>query len=560
MNTTILVIIAALVALGIGAVVVYLIMKARLATFAATTQNLETEKEQWLKELAERKEEAASAQTTVQQLMQEKSALQREVELSKERLAEKDLAIGKLEQDKESLNEVIDQQQKATFEAQGECNTARKELELLNKQFDEIQSLLAQKEEQRALLAGQLDSQKQANAEVSTARNTALRELDILKEQMRLNDEERAKALDQQLQLAKEQLQNATQEILKQREEALSKTNAEQLGNVVTPLKEQLEAMQRQVADNIKTSVENKTSLEEAIKNLMLRTQEIGNDANNLAKALRNETKTQGNWGEMILMQLLESSGLEEGKHYDTQTLLRDASGKAVLHDETGRKLIPDVVVHYPDGKDCVIDSKVSLSAFLDYCKTDDPKEKEQALARHLTSVRKHVKELCDKDYTSYIRPPRVAMNYTIMFIPNESAMQLALQHDRDLWNEAFEKGICITSQQNLLVLLRMIQIAWVQVQQAQNQEEIFAQARKLLDRVSDFVERFDKVGEQIQKANDNFNSAKDKLYNGQQSIVKAANDMQKLGAKTSAKKQLPEPLLWKPAQEDDPLLGNKFQ
>ena len=223
------------------------------------------------------------------------------------------------------------------------------------------------------------------------------------------------------------------------------------MGNVVTPLKEQLEAIQKQVTENIKTTTDNKASIEKAIDELLKRTLEIGNDANNLARALKNESKTQGNWGELILEKLLESSGLEEGVHYDRQTTIRDNTGKPVFHDETGKRLIPDVIIHYPDGKDCIIDSKVSLSDYLDYCNAETDDVREQALKRHIISIRKHVKELAGKDYSSYIQPPHQRLNYTIMFVPNEFATQLALQNDRMLWRESFDKGIFITSEQNKL-------------------------------------------------------------------------------------------------------------
>ena len=411
-----------------------------------------------------------------------------------------------------------------------------KELELTKQQEQKNLESITQ-------LRKDIDARIAENANIQSQRDTAQKEVAILKEQMQQNKEEQAKALQQQLAMAKEQLQNATQQILKQREEALSKTNVEQIGHVVTPLKEQLEAIQKQVTESIKTTTDNKASLERAIEDLMKQTKSISDDANNLTRALRNESKTQGNWGEMILEQLLENSGLEKDVHYELQTTLRDASGKAITHDDTGKRLVPDVIVHYPDGKDCIIDSKVSLNDFVDYCNAQDEDEKDKALTRHLTSVKKHVKELISKDYSSYIKAPRTAMNYVIMFVPNDSAMQLALQHDSTLWRDAFDKGICITSEQNLLILLRMIKMAWTQVQQAQNQQEVFDQARKLLDRVADFIERFDKVGEQINKANETFNGAKNKLYDGQQSVIKAAKEMEKLGAKTSNKKQLPEPL-----------------
>ena len=439
----------------------------------------------------------------------------------------------------------------AYFMMKAKNASLEKELELTQQQ--EQKNLESQNELKNTIdqLRKDIDAKVAENANIQAQRDTAQKEISILKEQMQINKEEQAKALQQQLAMAKEQLQNATQEILKQREESLGKTNVEQIGHVVTPLKEQLEAIQKQVNESIKTTTDNKASLERAIEDLMKQTKSISDDANNLTRALRNESKTQGNWGEMILEQLLENSGLKKDEQYELQTTLRDASGKAVTHDETGKRLIPDVVVHYPDGKDCIIDSKVSLNDYIDYCHAQDEEEKEKALAKHITSVKKHVKELYTKDYSSYIKQPRTALNYVIMFVPNDSAMQLALQNDTTVWRDAYEKGVCITSEQNLLILLRMIKLAWTQVQQAQNQQEVFDQARKLLDRVADFVERFKKVGDQIAKASESFSNAKDKLYEGQQSIVKAANDMVKLGAKTSPNKQLPEPSDWNPTDTE---------
>lgn len=506
-------IIIAVVILTIGCLITYLIMKAKNATLTVAIQKHVDEADSLRKTLSNKETELSAALGNNTELLSEKSAVEKELELMRQQVSEKSEALAKQEQKSgESQNE-------------------------LKQTITQLQK--------------DLEARLKEKAEVQSQRDSAQKEVSILKEQMQKNEQERAEALSKQLALAKEQLQNATQEILKQREEALSKTNVEQIGNVVTPLKEQLEAIQKQVADNIKTTTDNRASLERAIEDLMKQTKSISDDANNLTKALKNESKTQGTWGEMILEQLLESSGLVKDVHYELQTTLRDASGKAVTHDDTGKRLIPDVIVHYPDGKDCIIDSKVSLKDYVDYCSTEDPEEKEKALARHITSVKKHIKELISKDYSSYIKLPRTAMNYVIMFVPNDFAMRLALQNDSTLWRDAFDKGICITSEQNLLVLLRMIKMAWTQVQQAQNQKEVFDQARKLLDRVADFIDRFNKVGDQLSKAGDAYSSARDKLYNGQQSVVKAAKEMERLGAKTSSKKQLPEPEDWSPSETD---------
>ena len=349
-------------------------------------------------------------------------------------------------------------------------------------------------------------------------------QIDFMKEQEVKNDEIRNKQFEIQINALKLELQNTTERLLKQREESLTKANNVQLDAVLNPLKNEIEGMRKSMTDNIKTTSENKASLEKAIEELMKRTQDIGNDANNLAKALKNETKTQGNWGELILENILEKSGLTEGEHYEKQTTLRDSRGNMLFHDETGKRLIPDVVIHYPDNKDVVIDSKVSLTAFVDYCNATDENEKSLALKRHLQSMRAHYKELEKKNYAAYIKTPRVSLDYVIMFVPNESAMQLAIYEDNSLWREAFENGVFITSEQNLLALLRMIQLAWTQVKQARNQQEVFEAVQKLLDRVNEFMKRYEDLGKKIESLQGSYESVKNKLYDGNQSVVKAAN------------------------------------
>ncbi len=363
------------------------------------------------------------------------------------------------------------------------------------------------------------------------SKNSSLRaQIDFMKEQEIKNDEIRNKQFEIQVNALKSELQSATEKLLAQREESLCNANNIQLNTVLNPLKSEIEGMRKTMTDNIKTSSENKASLEKAIEELMKRTQDIGNDANNLAKALKNESKTQGNWGELILENILEKSGLTEGEHYEKQTLLRDSRGNMLFHDETGSRLIPDVVVHYPDNKDLIIDSKVSLTAFVDYCSAQDEIEKQLALKRHIQSIRAHYKELQRKNYSSYIKSPRISLNYVIMFVPNESAMQLALYEDSSLWREAFENGVFITSEQNLLALLRMIQLAWAQVHQASNQQEIFEAVNKLLDRVAEFIKRYEDIGKKIESLQGSYEDTRKKLYSGNQSVVKAANKLIEMG------------------------------
>ena len=345
--------------------------------------------------------------------------------------------------------------------------------------------------------------------------------------------------LNTQLNYVKEELKNQTNEILKQREETLKKSNVEQLGNVLSPLREQIEEMKKRVDENTKTSSENKASFETAIKNLMTRTETISNDANNLAKALKNETKTQGNWGEMILETLLNNSGLKEGIHYHKQHTLRNSNGTIITHEETGSRLVPDIVVHYPDEKDCIIDSKVSLTAFIDYCNAENDKDKEEALAKHLLSIKNHVKELRKKDYSAHSQK---AIKYTFMFVPNESALQVALQKDRTIWEDAFQSGICIVSEQNLLILLRMIQLVWLQVDQEENHKKILDQGGVMLDRLLAFINKFDDIDKKINNIRNSYDEAKKTLYSGNRSVVKAARKMEELGIELKPGNHLPQP------------------
>ena len=399
--------------------------------------------------------------------------------------------------------------------------------------------------EEQAVKCEQLGSE---NKNLLADNQTLRRELTICREQMAREDEARNRHFKEQLELVREQLQNASREMLRQRTQELDAQNVSQMSAIINPLKETISSMKAAMDQSRDTHNRNTASLEKAIEDVMKRTQEIGAEADRLATALRNESKMQGNWGEMILDELLESQGLKEGIHYEKQVTLRDRSGKAVLNEESGKRMIPDTILHYPDGKDAVIDSKVSLTAFVDYQNAETDEQRAEALQRHVKSVRQHVAELARKDYSAYIKSPRQALNYVIMFVPNEGALQLALSAAPNLWREAFSTGVFITGEQNLIAALRIIQIAWTQMQQAQNQEAIYDTARMLLDRVADFIGHFETVGQKLQDASSYYAKAADKLKDGRLSVVGAANKLIKLGAKTSAKKVIPE--------ENEPLRG----
>ena len=223
------------------------------------------------------------------------------------------------------------------------------------------------------------------------------------------------------------------------------------------------------------------------------------------------------------------------------QARLRDEQGRPLKNDDTGREMQPDVILHYPQGQDVVIDSKVSLVAYQRYVNAEDGEEKERALQEHLKSVRQHVTELARKDYSKYIKAPREAVDFVIMFVPFESSLQLALVNDPSLWREAFERKVFITGEQNLLGILHMIHIAWVQNQQAENQEKVFGVAEQLLDRLGDFIQRYNKVGEQIDQTRRAFDFSVNKLNEGRQSVVQKANELKQLGAKENPNRRIPD-------------------
>lgn len=411
-----------------------------------------------------------------------------------------------------------------------------------------MKTLLGVREEEKtgleSRLAEAMARQETMTDEVKhlTAERQALaKELALAQEQARRDEQEREQQFGEQLKLVREQLQNATREMLRERARELAERNNEQMSAIIDPLKNTMREMRESIDQSRDTHNRNTATLERAIEEVMKRTVEIGAEADKLATALRGESKVQGNWGELILDELLQGQGLQEGVHYDKQATLRDQTGRVLVHEESGKRMIPDTVLHYPDGKDAIIDSKVSLTAFVDYQNAETDEAREEAAQRHLRSVRQHVTELARKDYSAYIKAPRQALNYVIMFVPNEGALQLALTQDPLLWREAFAKGVFITGEQNLTAALRIIQIAWTQMLQERNQEAIFDTARMLLDRVADYVKYMDEVGRKLQDAQTAFVKASDKLRDGRQSVVGASNKLIKLGAKTSAGKKLPE-------------------
>lgn len=274
--------------------------------------------------------------------------------------------------------------------------------------------------------------------------------------------------------------------------------------------------------------------------------------ADRLANALTGENnKSQGDFGELRLRQLLEDMGLEEGVQFEEQTTMKDDNGKVIYDTESGNRMIPDVILHFPDHRDVIIDSKMSLTAYVDYQNAESDEQKKLCLDRHIASVRSHVNELSKKNYTKYISTDSTKLDFVIMYIFQESALQLALANAPTLWKEAYDKGVIISGSQNLYMMLRVLEMTWKQVRQVENQQKIMETANQVVERVQLFYERFLKVDEQLEKTRKAFDDVKTVTASSGPSITVAAGKLLKYGAtENPKKKRLP-----RDSQDEQPML-----
>lgn len=344
--------------------------------------------------------------------------------------------------------------------------------------------------------------------------------------------------MEQQMRLVKEQMQTASERILKQRSEELSVTNAQQLGAIINPLQQNIVQMKEAVEKNDREHSKTMERLDATIRESLDRTKEMGIQADRLAQALTAENKTQGNFGELRLRQLLEDMGLEEGLQFEEQTTLRDAQGNTIHEEEDGRALQPDVILHFPDHRDVIIDSKMSFTAYIDYQNAPDDATRAEALRRHIASVRQHVNELSRKNYSSYIRNGNTSLDFVLMYVFQESALQLALANDPTLWKEAYDRHVVISGSQNLYALLRVLELTWKQVRQVENQQEIMKCANDIINRTQLFCERFQKVEESLKSTQKAFDELSTVTAQSGQSITTAARQLLKYGAQENPKRK----------------------
>ena len=336
------------------------------------------------------------------------------------------------------------------------------------------------------------------------------------------------------------QMKSATDDMLKQRQKEFAESSHTNLGQIVNPLRETIDNMKKAMNESTLKQTSMSSEMKANIENMMRQSEAAKKSTDELARVFKHGSKVQGDWGETVLDELLESQGLTKGVHYDIQSVIRDADGYVVKSNE-GSIMRPDVILHLDQRREVIIDSKVSLTAFMDYVNAEEEDKRQQYLKAHIDSIQKHVKELSAKDYSSYVQPPKVKMDYVIMFVPHTGALWTALHSQPDLWRKAMEKNVFIADEQTLFAALRIINLTWTQIAQAQNHERVYALANEMLDRVGQFMKKYQAIGKALENATKAYEDGEKKLLPGGQSILQTCGKLEKLGAKQSDKNPLPQ-------------------
>ena len=416
-----------------------------------------------------------------------------------------------------------------TRERDVQKNNAESYLRELNTQKTVYeQQIGAQKtvyEQQIAALKASFEQQLQLTKEAHERQIATLKQM----------NEEQVKS---QLDLIREQMQTTSEKVLKMRQEELGVQNKEQVSKIIDPLQKSLKDMQEALDKTKEQQTEALTRLDETIKINMQKSQEIGETADRLTRALTGEVKVQGNFGELKLKQLLEDLELKEGEQFDTQETLKDKSGKGLKGDD-GKGLIPDFILHFPNNRHVVVDSKMSLTDYERYMNAEDgTPEKSAFLKAHIDSVRAQVKRLARKEYTKYLPEGYNRLNFAIMYIPIEGAMNLALLNDASLWREAYDEGVMILGPQTMYMNLRVLEMMWTQVRQLKNQQAMIDAANTVIDRVQDFGLRFMDVESSMNDTLKKMTKLKITTAESGASIITAAKNLLKAGARENKKKK----------------------
>lgn len=391
------------------------------------------------------------------------------------------------------------------------------------------ETLLAAKENECRATVAERDSLRREAESVRSDMTDLRSENARLQEQLRQESEERAK-IRKDSELAFREIAST---IIDERSKAFKEANESRLAEILNPFKENVETLQKTIHDCYTGEVGEVKSLKESLRLLTELNTTIGREAKELTGALRGNSKVQGDWGEMLLRQILERSGLEEGVNYSLQATTNPDGSKIVGED--GNLLRPDAVFYLPEGKSIVIDSKVSLTAYTDYVNGTDEQSRERALKAHLASVRKHIDELSGKRYDDFVAD---TADFVMMFIPNEGAYMATMQADASVWDYAYNKRVVIVSPTHLMSVLKLMYQLWSRDKQTKNALKIADETGKLYDKLAGFVADLQDVGAALQKASKKYDDAYAKLSTGRGNVLSKAENIRQLGIKTT--KSLP--------------------
>lgn len=409
-----------------------------------------------------------------------------------------------------------------------------RQLELEQVRLQQVQLQKQQQDDQLADLDEELDNLRRQ----LSLRQAQVAELESRLETERVAQSEKLQLLTEARDQLKIEFQNLANKIFEEKSEKFAAANKDSLGSLLTPLREQLGDFKRKVEDVYDKESKDRRSLHEQITQLKQLNQQMSSDAINLTNALKGESKTQGNWGEVILERVLEQSGLRKGYEYEVQVALT----------EEGQRYLPDVIIRLPDDKDVIVDAKASLTAYEQYCSSEDESARAGYLNEHLQSIRNHIRGLSDKSYQALdgVR----SLDFVLMFVPVEGAFLLALQQDKELFSFAYERNIILVSPSTLLVTLRTINNIWRYERQNRFAQEIARRGGELHDKFVGFVESLDDVGKHLGRTQQAFETAQNRLSSGRGNLVNQAAALQKLGVKN--KKDLDKKLA-EAAAESDP-------